>query len=101
MDQLPKYDVIEKNIHGTKMVPVQNFSRLKPEEEWAKIAGPNAASYNLVEPLNKTKNTELPKYSFGRQEKFEKEKEAEYFDRELHPNIDAVRKVPTKVAINP
>ena len=59
----PKYDVIDKNIHGVKIVNKKNQSVLKIEEELQAMRRPNVFTYS---PDDRKVKTKLPFWSFAK-----------------------------------
>ena len=62
----PKFDVIEKNVHGVKIIDKKHESKLKVEQDWQKQNRPNVHTYSPDDTKVKTK---FPQFTFKRARK--------------------------------
>lgn len=59
----PKYNVIEKNVHGVKIVSKRTESILKAEKEWEEMRRPNVFTYHNDDSVLKPR---LPEFTFAK-----------------------------------
>ena len=61
-----KYDVVEKNVHGPKIVNKKHVSKLRVEDEWYEQRRPNVFTYS---PDDKKVRAKLPEFTFKKARK--------------------------------
>jgi hypothetical protein len=91
----PKYDVIEKNVHGPK-ISKKNESRLAIEKELEEMKKPNVFTYHYSDKKIKEK---YPEFSFSKQ----KRDRTPSPDRRkpLHAKLDLVKRRSLSIRILP
>jgi hypothetical protein len=86
MRRVVKYDAVDKNIPGPKLVKEKNISLKAAEKEWEKVNAPSAATYLIDQ---KDIGSEAPQFTFGK-DKRERTPSPD-FKRSINPNFDVIR----------